>query len=223
MTSADMLQYYARRSGEYERIYQRPERQGDLRQLTAAIEAVFAGRRVLDIACGTGYFSAWAARRASSLVGLDANEETLALARAKNIPKARFEHADAYALPLPAVAYSGCLMSFWCSHVPRQHMAAFLAGVCKVLEPGAPVLIADNTYVEGSSTALARRDAAGNTYQERVLEDGGRYEVLKNFPTCAELLRWGLLHGSGVELRTLTYYWLLLFRSKSALDPETAP
>ena len=37
----------------------------------------------------------------------------------------------------------------------------------------------DNRYVEGSSTPIIRRDRFGNTYQERVLRDGTRHEVLR--------------------------------------------
>src|SRR5262245_66143846 len=100
-----MKAYYARRAAEYERIYARPERQGDLALLRAAIERGCAGRSVLDVACGTGYFTAHAARRARSVMGVDANEETLAIDRAKGLANAQFAVADAYAIPAPAQPY----------------------------------------------------------------------------------------------------------------------
>lgn len=47
--------YYAARAAEYERIYDKPERQAELQRLRALIPAYLAGRSVLEIACGTGY------------------------------------------------------------------------------------------------------------------------------------------------------------------------
>lgn len=210
----DMVQYYAKRAQEYERIYQRPERQADLTALRATIESAFAGRNVLDIACGTGYFSACAASRARSLVGVDANEETLALARAKGLLNASFRVGDAYALGTSDEPYSGALCTFWWSHVPKTRLEAFLANVHRQLASGAVVLFADNTYVEGSSTPLVRTDSEGNTYQNRTLESGASYEVLKNFPGVDELVSWGMRYGSGVECRMLTYYWILRYRAR---------
>lgn len=211
-TTRDMEQYYARRAQEYERIYQRPERQSDLQALRATIEDALAGRDVLDIACGTGYFSACAARRARSLQGIDANEETLEWARAKAIPNASFRVGDAYELGRPARPYSGALCTFWWSHIPKDRIEAFLRNVHEQLEPGAAVLFADNTYVEGNSTPLVRTDAGGNTYQARTLESGARYEVLKNFPNADELIAWAMRFGMAVELRSLTYFWCLRYR-----------
>ena len=49
--------YYAARAPEYDRIYQKPERQGDLLELVAYLPSLFVGRRVLDIACGTGFWT----------------------------------------------------------------------------------------------------------------------------------------------------------------------
>ena len=213
-TTRDMVQYYAKRAQEYERIYQRPERQADLQALCATIEDTFASRDVLDIACGTGFFSACAARRARSLEGIDANEETLELARAKGLPNASFRVGDAYDLGLPGRAYSGALCTFWWSHIPKDKIEAFLRNVHRSLEPGAAVLFADNTYVEGSSTPLARTDAGGNTYQNRKLESGASYEVLKNFPMADELVSWGKRFGTDVELRSLTYFWCLRYRAR---------
>jgi demethylmenaquinone methyltransferase/2-methoxy-6-polyprenyl-1,4-benzoquinol methylase len=212
--AAEMVQYYAKRAQEYERIYQRPERQQDLRALRAQIEESFAGREVLDVACGTGYFSACAARRARSLEGVDANEETLELARAKRLPNAAFRVADAYDLGSLSRRYTGLLCTFWWSHVPRQRLEGFLSNVHRLLEPGAPVLIADNAYVEGSSTPVVRTDSGGNTYQTRRLENGASYDVLKNFPRVHELVHWGLRYGTGVEVRQLTYFWIMRYRAR---------
>jgi demethylmenaquinone methyltransferase/2-methoxy-6-polyprenyl-1,4-benzoquinol methylase len=207
-----MQAYYARRAPEYERIYARPERQADLTQLCTVIERAFAGRSVLDVACGTGYFTAHAARYARSVTGIDANEETLVIARAKNLANAVFAVADAYAMPEPREPFDAALVTFWWSHIPRQRIAEFLQGLHRQLAPGAVVVMADNTYVEGNSTPIARTDDGGNTYQTRALENGERHEVLKNFPRHDELAAWGERFGTAVEVRFLTYFWVLQYR-----------
>jgi len=52
MTKADITEYYARRAAEYERIYLKPERQGDLKNLQALLAGSFRGLNLLEIACG---------------------------------------------------------------------------------------------------------------------------------------------------------------------------
>jgi demethylmenaquinone methyltransferase/2-methoxy-6-polyprenyl-1,4-benzoquinol methylase len=57
-TEESMRQYYAQRAQIYERVYYKPERQSDLRAMESALAAPFAGRRVLEVACGTGWCTA---------------------------------------------------------------------------------------------------------------------------------------------------------------------
>src|SRR5512145_1190942 len=169
-----MESYYARRAAEYEKIYDKPERQADLARLRNDIPALFKGERVLEIACGTGYWTPLIARQAKSVLAVDYNEETLAIARTKTYPKGnvRFQRADAYALPDWPEKFSACYAGFWWSHMPLAKIDPFLRGLAERLEPGARVAFMDNRYVEGSSTALSRKDAQGNTYQSRRLADG---------------------------------------------------
>ena len=54
---SDLLTYYAARAAEYENVYAKPERQSDLARLRETVPAYFVGRRVLEVACGTGYWT----------------------------------------------------------------------------------------------------------------------------------------------------------------------
>ena len=67
-TNTSMINYYARRALEYERVYERPERQTDLRNLEQVTAEAFPGLRVLEVACGTGYWTQFAARSAASIL-----------------------------------------------------------------------------------------------------------------------------------------------------------
>ncbi len=86
-TAESMREYYARRAAYYERVYFKPERQADLRALEAWLGGPFAGREVLEIACGTGWWTPHGAREARSWLATDLNPETMALARNKPLPE----------------------------------------------------------------------------------------------------------------------------------------
>jgi demethylmenaquinone methyltransferase/2-methoxy-6-polyprenyl-1,4-benzoquinol methylase len=203
-------QYYARRATEYERIYTRPERQADLATLRDLVEAFARGKRVLEVACGTGYWSEVLARSAESVVATDVGDAVLELARARPLPPGRvvFRCADAFSLEGVAGVCDAAFAGFWWSHVPRARMPRFLQGLRGLLGAEASLLFIDNRYVEGNSTPLCRADTEGNTYQRRVLEDGTAYEVLKNFPSPADVRRD--LAAAGVQaadVGQLEYYW----------------
>jgi demethylmenaquinone methyltransferase/2-methoxy-6-polyprenyl-1,4-benzoquinol methylase len=206
--------YYARRASEYEKIFQKPERQADLARMRKDIPALFKGERVLEIACGTGYWTPLIAEQAESVLATDYNDEPLAIAKSKPYRKAnvRFERADAYALPDWPQKFSACYAGFWWSHVPLSRLDPFLEGLHCRLDPGSRVAFMDNTYFEGSSTPISRKDAEGNTYQARRLDDGSPYEVLKNFPSAPELRSRLSQFGTDVAITQYQYYWVASYR-----------
>lgn len=209
----ELADYYARRAPEYERFYDKPERQADLSLLRERVARLFARRRVLEIACGTGYWSSVMARDAREVTALDVNEEVLALARGKPLPagSVEFLRADAYALPDFGRRHDGVFAAFWWSHVPRARLDAFLEGCVRAAASGAMIAFLDGRYVEGSSTPIARRDAEGNSYQMRPLDDGSVHEVMKNYPQESELIQRASRFGWGAHVELLPYHWLLTF------------
>jgi SAM-dependent methyltransferase len=211
-----MEQYYSRRAAEYEQIYQKPERQHELEWLRGRIPAIFRDRTVLEVACGTGYWTQYIARTAAMVHACDINDSVLEIAREKPIPKARvnFFKADAVSLEGVPAGCDAAFAGFWWSHVKKSELAKFVQNLASKLEPGAVVAILDNQYAEGSSTAISRRDAEGNTYQLRHLANGEEHEVLKNFPTADELREAVRPVAREARLESLTYYWLLVFHLK---------
>jgi demethylmenaquinone methyltransferase/2-methoxy-6-polyprenyl-1,4-benzoquinol methylase len=210
-----LADYYAKRALEYERFYDKPERQADLTLLRSRIAGMFAGRNVLEVACGTGYWTALIAPAAKRVTALDVNDEVLALARAKPLPEGRVEflRADAYALPDTLRGYEALFAGFWWSHIPLAQLDGFLAGCMRAVGPGALLAFLDGRYVEGSSTAISRHDGDGNSFQERKLGDGSEHEVLKNYPEESELIRRASRVGWGAHVELLPYHWLLSFWS----------
>src|SRR5262249_35097960 len=86
VSNPELIAYYKARAVEYERVYEKPERQADLRRLHETLPPLFEGRRVLELACGTGYWTRRLIPHVASLTGVDAAPETLLVARA-NQPK----------------------------------------------------------------------------------------------------------------------------------------
>ena len=208
----DSLQtYYALRAAEYERIYAKPERQQELRALESWLPLQFAGRRVLEIACGTGWWTPHAARDALAWLATDINDETLAIARTKSVPACvRFARADAYALTgLRGAPFDAAFAGFWWSHVPRARLSAWLQTLRGQLQPRATVIFLDNRYVEGSSTPISRSDADGNTYQQRALDDGSTRDVLKNFPTREEAMQAIDVPARDADWIESAHFWML--------------
>jgi demethylmenaquinone methyltransferase/2-methoxy-6-polyprenyl-1,4-benzoquinol methylase len=211
--TGNLQDYYARRAGEYEKIFAKPERQPDLAALRTLLLALLAGRDVLETACGTGYWTRIVSGSARSILATDINEAVLEIARHKAYPNqnVEFKIADAYTLTNVAGRFSAGLAGFWWSHIPKQRLSRFLDCFQSRLCPGALVVFLDNNYVEGSSTPIARRDSEGNTFQTRKLEDGAEFEVLKNFPTETELRASVKAIADNIEVTQFQYYWCLRY------------
>ncbi len=211
-----MKAYYAARAREYERIYAKPERQSDLRRLEVLIPAQLAGRSVIEVACGTGYWTQHIVRTSRSILATDLTEETLEVARSKDLPEAKvqFVIADAFDLPADRGPFEGAYAGFWWSHLRHCECRPFLESLGRCLAPGAVVVFMDNLFVPGNSTPIARTDTDGNTWQERKLANGEPHEVLKNFPTKAQLIEQTGTFGTNARLIELEYYWLFSFDAK---------
>lgn len=209
----DMSAYYARRAACYERVYFKPERQTDLRAMEAWLPTAFAGRQVLEVACGTGWWTPHGARDAAAWLATDLNPETMAVARSKALPACvRFATADAYGFEaIAGQTFDGAFAGCWWSHVPLSRLPDWLALLHRRLLPGARVVMLDNRFVQTSNLPITRRDAEGNTYQTRTLDDGSVHEVLKNFPTPEQA--FALLGPRAHQPRWTDHghYWVLSY------------
>src|SRR5437773_11077013 len=168
-TPPPLERYYDRRAAEYEKIYQKPERQHELEWLRHRIPEILRDRTVLEVACGTGYWTQFIARTALRLEACDINESVLEIAREKPIPAARvsFFKADAISLENVPRGCDAAFAGFWWSHVRKSGLATFMANLAARLAPRSTVVILDNSYSEGRSTAPSRRDAARNLHHMR--------------------------------------------------------
>ena len=201
--------YYRERALEYDRVYSKPERLLDLQQIKAWLPGILGGRRVLEVAAGTGYWTDVFADRAALTVATDINAATLDVARSRRgwPTKVRFEESDAFDLAGVNGEFDAAFVGFFWSHIPLHRIDRFLEGLFGRLDEAAVLVFMDNRYVEGSNHPLARADADGNTYQLRKLLDGSQWEVLKNFPTAEKLRATLRTYSQSVTIEEWPYYW----------------
>jgi len=203
-------EYYAERAAEYDEVYRKPERQADLARLRELLPPLVAGKRVLEVAAGTGYWTQVLAGTAAAIMATDLNAETIAIATQRDYAPARvsMQTADAFGLDQVPGDFDLVFCGFWWSHIRRADVPRFLAGVRARTGPGTGLVLLDNRYSEGSSQPITRTGPDGDTYQQRQLNDGRSYEVLKNFPDRPQLEADLAGAAVGLTWTELAYYWL---------------
>ena len=210
----EMVTYYARRAAEYDRVYEIPEWRRDLEVLRSRVAEFFAGRRVFEVACGTGYWTRYAALQAVSVDAIDVNEETLAIARSRHYPGARptFARVDAYAMSGDRKTRDAGLAAFWLSHVDLGRMREFLEAFHAHLVPDAPVMMFDERPIAVRGLPASRADPAGNRYELRRLANGERFEIIKNFYDGKVLAEMFGTYGRACSYEDLENFWVFTYR-----------
>ncbi len=208
----DLITYYKERAQEYEKVYQKPERQSEIRYLENYLQKNLENKTVIEIACGTGYWTEKIARTARSIRASDINESVINIALTKiykNTPIA-FDVCDFYDLKedQPMESLFG---GFIFSHIPLLEINRFFSKINRLVQIGGNIILIDNNYVEGSSQPVTHSDNDGNTYQTRTLENGNEHKVLKNFPKEVDLRRFIQGKASKIHFTNLQYYWILQY------------
>ena len=184
----NVTQYYAARASVYDETagYTDPEVE-DLRlPIKTRYQDILKDHTVLEIACGTGYWTSTIAQAAKSVLAVDINTALISQAkeRCKNLPNVRFQIADAYTLKGVPTGFSAALGIWWWSHIPVERITAFLKALHSKLDPGAIVLFVDQLPYDGF---IRRHDPRGNTIEQRTLPDGRLFEIVKNFPKAQDI------------------------------------
>jgi len=127
--------------------------------------------RTLDVACGTGFLTG---HLPGEVVGLDQSARMLEVA-AERLPAARFVRGDAMALPFADGEFGRVFTGHFYGHLQPGERERFLAEASRV----APQLV-----VVDSATRPAE---APEQLQDRVLNDGSRFQVYKRYFDAAAL------------------------------------
>jgi SAM-dependent methyltransferase/8-oxo-dGTP pyrophosphatase MutT (NUDIX family) len=157
-----------------------------------------AGRRVVEIGCGTGVNSAWLAERGASVVGLDLSEGMLAEARARVAAGARaatdaarvtfIRHDITTSWPLDAGAAQAVIAMLVLEHV--EALGAVMREAARVLVPGGVLYLCELHPVRQMLGAQARFSAT----------PGGAIEFIGAFPhDVSDYVNAALAAGFGLE------------------------
>lgn len=212
--NSDIVSYYKARAKEYEKIYNKPERQDDLLLAGQILQDTFAGKEVVEIACGTGYWTQKISATASKILATDINDTVIEVAKTKNYPPAKidFQTADLFNLA-NTNRHESLFAGFIWSHIKLQELKSFIDKVNSLVRNSGTIVFMDNNYVEGSNHPLTEKDDLGNTYQTRTLENGTIHKVLKNFPTETFIRQLLTDKATDINFINLQYYWILKYQN----------
>jgi cyclopropane fatty-acyl-phospholipid synthase-like methyltransferase len=212
----DVARYYAARAHEYDESagYTDPVAEERRAEAKARYVSLFRDRDVLEIGCGTGYWTSVISQQARSVTATDVNGGMLAIARERlrRVPHVRFQEADAYSLKGLASEFTAACAIWWWSHMPRDLWTQFLTALHARLVNDALVLIVDQ--LPSAYTPQNRRRLGRDWLEDRVLQDGTVFTVVKNFPNREELSALLRDHARDVEYvtRRAENAWELTYR-----------
>ncbi len=214
----EMKRYYEARAPWHDDYmsYESPERMETLmRPIIDAISPAIAGKRVLEIGCGTGNWTRILAERAESVVAIDASAGALKIA-ADNLAETgnvSLRQADAYDLQSLDGSFDALFAADFWSHVPLGLIPEFVPSIsAKLSEKGRACFLdmSSNRYFEREPS---RVDVDGNRISRRVLPDGSAFDVVKNFPSEEDLSRILEPHARAVEFHEFNDLerWMVAF------------
>jgi len=140
-----------------------------------------AGKRVLDVACGEGYGSAFLGQGAAYVAGVDVSPEAIAHAeRSYARPGAvEFVQASCTRLPFPEASFDLAVSFETLEHIEGQE--AFLDELARVLKPdGVLVLSCPNKLEYSDKRGFANAFHVKELYREELAA-----LVAARFPACA--------------------------------------
>jgi ubiquinone/menaquinone biosynthesis C-methylase UbiE len=171
--------YYDRRAREYDDWWlgtgrfaerDRPGWEEEVEALAAALAAL-PPARTLDIACGTGFLTR---HLPGEVVGLD-QSPTMIEEAARQAPEATFVQGDALELPFQDGSFERIFTAHFYGHLEGDDRERFLREARRVARE---LVVADSAL---------RDDVEPEEQQERILNDGSRWEVYKRYFTAEGL------------------------------------
>jgi ubiquinone/menaquinone biosynthesis C-methylase UbiE len=171
--------YYDRRAREYDDWWlgtgrfaerDRPGWEEEVEALTGALAAL-PPARTLDIACGTGFLTR---HLPGAVVGLDQSATMIDEAR-RQAPEATFVQGDALELPFEDGSFDRIFTAHFYGHLEGEDRERFLRDARRVARE---LVVADSAL---------RDDVEPEEQQERILNDGSRWEVYKRYFTAEDL------------------------------------
>jgi demethylmenaquinone methyltransferase/2-methoxy-6-polyprenyl-1,4-benzoquinol methylase len=171
--------YYDSRAAEYDEWYlgtgrfaerDRPGWDAEIEALRRTLEAL-PPAKTLDVACGTGFLTR---HLPGEIVGLDQSESMLEEAR-RQAPDATYVAGDALSLPFEDDSFTRVFTGHFYGHLEEPEREQFLREARRI----APELVIVDSGIQP--------DVPAEEWQDRILNDGTRWEVYKRYFTPEKL------------------------------------
>lgn len=180
----EVAEYYDSLAKGYHRRfgYDKADETKDFIGIRDMISDLFSGRDILEIACGTGYWTSIVAQVAQSVTATDVNSSMLAEGK-KNLScfsNVSFIEADAYSLKNVSGVFSAAISVLWWCHIPKTKIPVFLKALHSKLRPGSKVL--HICQLEDLDAKNHVTNSNGDTIAIRKSEER-LFEIVKNIPT----------------------------------------
>lgn len=206
---SEQIDYYRARAPEYDQWFLRQGRYDrglessrrwfeEVDTVRGALGQFRPAGHVLELACGTGWWTVELARTATRVTALDAAQETLALNRQRvRSPKVEYVQADIFEWQpsRPDERFDAIFFGFWLSHVPPQRFEGFWDRLRGWLAEDGRVFFVDSRREPTSTASNHQLPQQESIVSSRKLNDGREFSVYKIFYDSTELA--DRLHGIG--------------------------
>jgi SAM-dependent methyltransferase len=185
---------------------------GQILEIIAQLKSCARDLAVLEIACGTGYWTRFVAPCARNVTAVDFSEEMLEAARFQQIANARFLYEDAYSLKsLRSKLFDFGFAMHWLSHIPSARWDEFFSSFHARLKPGAKVLMADDIRRPDDEDPYFSKVETRDPYELRRLPNGKSYEIVKRYFTPDELHALLAPYATSIQIRFERPRWWLTY------------
>ena len=193
----EQVAYYEARAPEYDNWFLRlgkydlgPEVNKQWVQEANEVEDALAKHAplgdVLEIACGTGWWTGRLEPYCTSLTAVDSSDEVLKINQAKyQSPKIEYQQADIFKFK-PEKKYDFIFFSFWLSHVPPEKFEAFFELLAASLNEGGKIFLMDSRAKSKSDAGLLvhsdgkyQTRSNDDVVMQRTLKDGRDFNIVK--------------------------------------------
>lgn len=204
-----MLRYYDERASEYEEAYvlgtgtasiPDPEvfrREASL--LTRMVEH-FARGRLVDLACGTGYWLPHYVAGCSSITLIDQAPRMLQECRKKiasldALDRVTIVQDDVLEHSFQPRAFDSALVGFLISHLTDEEEPQLFERLKTILDADGRFLILDSAWSPERARVNRKTER-----QERRLNDGSRFEVYKRYIDRQNVVEWERKYGVATSI-----------------------
>lgn len=217
---AEQLDYYRARASEYDEWWKRRGRydrgteanarwHAEIAEVRQVFDRLRLGDQVVELAAGTGYWTALLASKVRQVTVLEGSPEMIAFNQER---LGRLSTRVDYKLVnlfewQPSRRWDALVFCFWVSHVPRDRLAAFMTTCREAIVESGTMFFLDGMRTDESTAVDQALPDETSEVMVRKLNDGRAYRIVKNFYEPEELVATAGPAGFELEVhRTDTYF-----------------